>query len=158
MAIIINYNMQRIDSFKVNHLLLERGVYVSKIDANITTLDLRMRRPYKDTLLSTTEMHSLEHLLATSLRSGDYANNVVYVGPMGCATGFYVLFKDLSQIQMLNVLKQAFFNVIEFKEMPGNSLAECGNCNSLCLTTGIQLAKEYNSLLQTTNVFDKYPE
>jgi len=149
--------MRKIDSFKVNHQKLERGIYVSKIDGDIITLDLRIRKPYADAVLTDAEMHSLEHLLATALRNSEFGGNVIYVGPMGCATGFYVLFRALSEAQMLKALKISFKGVLDFSVMPGDSEFECGNCNTLDLKVGKNLTKECLAILECKSGFDKYP-
>lgn len=149
---------ERIASFKVNHLLLEKGLYLSRKDANISTVDLRMRAPYKDCLLGGAEMHSLEHTLATKLRNGANKEDVIYVGPMGCRTGFYCLFKDMTEMQIVEELKNAFlFLATAEYEMPGNTKSECGNCTELSVTLSKNLAKEYYEIVKNKKVFDNYP-
>jgi len=149
--------MKKIDSFTVNHQTMTTGLYVSRLDGDITTLDLRMRRPYIEDGLTHIEMHSLEHLLATALRNGTHANHVVYVGPMGCATGFYVLYQGLTKSEMLTDLIDAFKTVTTMDTMPGDSPIECGNNRTLDVGTGKDLASKYWAIIKDKVHFDNYP-
>ena len=88
--------MKKIKSFEIDHTKLEKGLYISRVDDNIITYDLRMVKPNTPPFLENDGIHTFEHLLATFLRNSEYSENVVYVGPMGCRTGFYLLFKDLA--------------------------------------------------------------
>jgi len=149
--------MQKITSFTIDHTHLEKGIYLSRKDGTVSTLDFRLRRPYLDPTLTTTEMHSLEHLLATALRNGDYKSHVLYVGPMGCATGFYILFDNLSENKMLLALHSALEYCLSFDYMPGNSKTECGDCRTLDLNAGIALAKEGYEIVKGKRKLDLYP-
>ena len=149
--------MIKIASFTVNHTQLNRGLYVSRRDGELTTFDLRMRRPYADMPLSAVEMHSLEHLLATALRNGALQEHIVYAGPMGCATGFYVLYRGVSDGAAVLDLIRAFQAVLSARKMPGNSRAECGNCLTLDLAAGKRIAEEYLKLIVLKTIPDKYP-
>ena len=146
----------KIASFTVDHNKLERGIYVSRRDGEVTTFDLRMRRPYAEPVLTETETHSLEHLLAVALRNGDAGGNVLYVGPMGCATGFYALFKNMTDEAALWNVTRAFKEILVLKEMPGNSKDECGNCFTLDLSAGKRIAEEYLKTLEGKSSPDKY--
>ena len=84
--------MDRIKSFQINHNLLEPGFYISREDDNVITYDLRMRKPNNGDYISNAAMHSLEHMFATYARNSEKTDKVVYFGPMGCRTGFYVIF------------------------------------------------------------------
>ena len=86
--------MKRIASFSVNHDKLENGMYISRIDGDVVTYDLRMKKPNGGDYLPNGALHTLEHLLATHARNSALAEHVIYVGPMGCRTGFYVLLRD----------------------------------------------------------------
>jgi len=149
--------MDRITSFQVDHLRLGKGIYVSKKEDDILTLDLRMRRPYKDEVLSGVQMHSLEHLLATALRSGRLKNNVVYVGPMGCATGFYVLYRGVMPNDALGDIIDGLKAAIATDAMPGSSMVECGNYYTLDLEIGKALIREYLDVVGGNSDMDKYP-
>lgn len=149
--------MERIASFNINHETLKKGIYLSREDGNIKTVDLRMRAPYRDKLLSNSEMHSLEHILATVLRNGKYKNKVVYVGPMGCQTGFYCLFKDLTEIQIINEITGAFKNISESElQMPGSSKTECGNCLNLDIVKAKKVASQFYRLIKDNTKFNIY--
>ena len=86
--------MERIASFSVNHDKLEKGMYVSRIDGDIVTYDIRMKKPNQGDYLGNAELHTFEHLFATYARNSVYKESVIYVGPMGCRTGFYFLLRD----------------------------------------------------------------
>ena len=115
--------MERIASFSVNHLLLEPGVYVSRIDrdpatgAAVTTFDLRLTAPNDEPVMNTAECHTIEHLGATFLRNHPtWASRVVYFGPMGCRTGFYlVVFGEVSSEQILPLVREMFEFVRDFE-------------------------------------------
>lgn len=120
--------MEKIESFKVDHRLLEPGIYVSKRDGDIVTYDLRMRKPNTGDLMTNSQMHSLEHMLATYLRNGVIGDKVIYVGPMGCQTGFYVLVRMDDNERFLEALKESLQGIAEHDgEIFGKSPEECGN-------------------------------
>ena len=102
--------MEKIASFTVNHDVLMPGLYLSRRDGNVTTFDLRFKRPNTGDLLTNTQMHSVEHIIATALRNSPQKDAVIYFGPMGCQTGFYFLFDSvrLSDEQAIDLLRQAF--------------------------------------------------
>lgn len=103
--------MERIASFQVNHDTLEPGVYVSRIDGDITTYDMRFIKPNTPPFLPNPVMHTIEHLFATYSRNSKYADKVIYFGPMGCRTGFYFLVRDMSQEDALELIKDTVLNV-----------------------------------------------
>ncbi|MDE7009792.1 MAG: S-ribosylhomocysteine lyase [Oscillospiraceae bacterium] len=122
--------MERIASFQVDHNKLEPGLYLSRRDGEVTTLDLRFKKPNTGDLLSNGELHSVEHVIATLLRSGRAKDAVIYFGPMGCQTGFYLLFdsRQLTDEQAVELVKETFAAAAAFDgPMPGKSAAECGN-------------------------------
>lgn len=133
--------MEKIESFKIDHLNHPAGIYLSRRDGDIYTYDVRICKPYADELLTNAEMHSLEHLLATVLRNGAHGAEVIYVGPMGCQTGFYVLYRGLGQNEAERDILAAFRYVADYDgEMPGNSKAECGNCLNLSVAAARRAA------------------
>ena len=150
-------NHKKIPSFTINHEMLQRGVYVSRQDGDIVTFDLRMRRPYAEPVLTDVELHSLEHLLATGLRNGSCGKNIVYVGPMGCATGFYVLSRGISVPDAVRAIADAFGAIADAKAMPGDSRVECGNCRTLDLAEGKRAAAEYYAVIRGKTCPDEYP-
>ena len=128
--------MERIASFSVDHTVLEPGVYLSRRDedpatgAVVTTFDLRMTAPNREPVMDTAAVHALEHLGATFLRNDpQWANRVVYFGPMGCRTGFYlVVFGECTPQEVADVVMRLFRFARDFEgEIPGASPAECGN-------------------------------
>ena len=121
--------MQRITSFSVDHDYIVPGMYISRIDGDITTYDLRTRKPNCGDYMDNITMHSMEHMLATFLRNSDAAEDVIYFGPMGCRTGFYFLVRDtMSHEEALNLVKESFAFVRDFDgEIPGSRREECGN-------------------------------
>lgn len=136
--------MEKIKSFKIDHLNHPAGIYLSRRDGDICTYDVRICKPYADELLTNAEMHSLEHLLATVLRNGAHGAEVIYVGPMGCQTGFYVLYRGLGQNEAERDILAAFRYVADYDgEMPGNSKAECGNCLNLSVAAARRAATTF---------------
>ncbi|MBQ3200041.1 MAG: S-ribosylhomocysteine lyase [Firmicutes bacterium] len=121
--------MQKIASFTVNHDVLQCGMYVSRIDGDVVTYDVRMKTPNGGDYLPSAVMHTLEHLLATYARNSAWAGSVIYVGPMGCRTGFYLLLRDdVSRADAIKLMQEALSFAADFVgEIPGNSRQECGN-------------------------------
>ena len=121
--------MKKIASFTVNHDLLERGMYISRIDGDIVTYDIRMKVPNGGVYLSPSAMHTIEHIFATYARNSAVADQVIYVGPMGCRTGFYLLLRDkVSYETAISLVQNAFAAVRDFEGgIPGNKREECGN-------------------------------
>lgn len=128
--------MEKIESFKVNHILLDRGLYVSRRDydssgkAVATTFDIRLKRPNREPVLNTAEMHTMEHLGATFLRNHRiYKDETIYFGPMGCRTGFYLILKgELSSKDALSIVKEMFEFMADFDgDIPGADAYSCGN-------------------------------
>ena len=144
--------MDKIASFTVDHLTLEPGVYVSRIDrdpatgAVVTTFDLRMTRPNREPVMDTGAVHTIEHLLATHLRNNPaWRDRVIYAGPMGCRTGFYlVMFGELTSAEVLEPVRDAFRFIADFEgEIPGAKPEECGNYNDMNLDEARWEAKRY---------------
>ena len=120
--------MEKIASFTVNHNHLTQGMYTSRKDGDIVTYDLRFRRPNREAVLSNAALHTMEHLMATVLRNGELADQVIYFGPMGCRTGFYLLLRDVKPADAIRVTVDALKAVSEWSgEVPGVSEIECGN-------------------------------
>lgn len=142
--------MEKITSFTVDHTVLDTGIYVSRTDGDIVTYDLRMKRPNTDELLTVSAMHSLEHMLATYLRNSEIADKIIYVGPMGCQTGFYILVRMNDNQKFLVALKKALKNVCDHEgEIFGNSPVECGNYKTLSLEAAKKEAFEYLEILNS---------
>lgn len=129
--------MEKIESFQVNHELLKRGIYVSRKDYDntnggviATTFDIRMKEPNREPVMNIAEVHTIEHLGATFLRNHQlYKNQTIYFGPMGCRTGFYVIFKgNLTSKDIVNIIREMFEFIAKYEgEMPGADPKSCGN-------------------------------
>lgn len=147
--------MERIASFTVDHTKLQPGLYLSRRDGDIITFDLRFKKPNTGDLLSNSEMHSAEHLIAPLLRNSAEKEAVIYFGPMGCQTGFYFLFDNrlLSCEGAIDLLKEVFAAAADFEgEMPGKSPAECGNYANLDLEAGRSVCRWYAELIRDWTV------
>ena len=125
-------NINKIASFTVDHDLLDEGIYVSRIDGDITTYDLRTRVPNCGDYMDNLTMHSVEHMIATYIRSSSIGDRIIYFGPMGCQTGFYLLVRDADNAEVLRVLTEVLEKVISHDgEMFGAVRRECGNYKNL---------------------------
>ena len=147
--------MERIASFTVDHNKLAPGLYYSRRDGDIVTFDLRFKKPNTGDLLTNSEMHSVEHLIATLLRNSEDKEAVIYFGPMGCQTGFYFLFDNrlLSLEGSIELLREVFTAAASFEgEMPGKSPVECGNYVNLDVGAGKAVCKWYADLIQNWTV------
>ncbi|MHC1681818.1 MAG: S-ribosylhomocysteine lyase [Clostridiaceae bacterium] len=142
--------MEKIASFTINHLELLPGIYVSRKDnindTVITTFDIRMTRPNFEPVMNTAEMHAIEHLGATFLRNySEYDSKIVYFGPMGCRTGFYLIIGlDCKSKDILGLVKDMFRFIAEYNgEVPGASAKDCGNYLDINLPMAKYLARKY---------------
>ena len=130
--------MEKIASFTVDHRFIKEWIYISRVDGDITTYDVRMRKPNSGDVMSNALMHSFEHLFATFMRNGKLAEDTVYVGPMGCQTGFYLLVRNANHARVLEEVKRVLAEIAEYSgEMQGASEIECGNFRNL----DVELAK-----------------
>lgn len=145
--------MKRIKSFEVDHTKIEKGMYISRIDGDIITYDLRMVKPNTPPYLQNAGLHTFEHLLATYLRSSNFENNVIYVGPMGCRTGFYILLRDVSEEDALKLIKSALKFIENFNgKIPGATEKECGNYKDHDLKTAKAYAGDMSNVLKNWKV------
>lgn len=121
--------MKKIASFTVNHDLLERGMYLSRVDGDCVTYDIRMKKPNGGEYLENAAMHTIEHLFATFARNSAVGQEILYVGPMGCRTGFYLLVRDkVSHQQAIELVYRAMEFIAAYEgEIPGTTSIECGN-------------------------------
>lgn len=159
--------MEKIPSFTIDHLKLLPGVYVSRTDnlggSTVTTFDLRMTAPNREPVMNTAEMHAIEHLAATFMRNHkEYADKVLYFGPMGCRTGFYLLLSgDYQSKDIIPFLKETFSFISAFEgDIPGAAAKDCGNYLDLNLPMARYLADKYLKEVLNT-ITDKqlmYPE
>ena len=120
--------MEKIASFTVDHNKLERGMYISRVDGDVTTYDIRTRKPNVEEVMENGAIHTLEHLFATFVRNSKFKDNIIYFCPMGCRTGFYFLTTKMSHEDALALTKDALKFVADYEgEIPGVSAIECGN-------------------------------
>lgn len=122
--------MDKIPSFQKNHNVLMPGLYFSTLLQNVATFDLRFKKPNEGDYLSPAAMHTIEHLLATALRNGENKENIIYFGPMGCRTGFYLLTVHTDFPAALSCLKNAVHTALAMETVPGSKKIECGNYRS----------------------------
>lgn len=159
--------MEKITSFTIDHLKLVPGLYVSRKDNvnghTVTTFDIRMTSPNDEPVMNTAEMHTIEHLAATFLRNhAVYQDKVLYFGPMGCRTGFYLLLSDdYESRDIVPLMKEMFTFIAKFEgDVPGASAKDCGNYLDMNLPMAKYLAKKYlDNVLE--NITDRqliYPE
>ena len=158
--------MEKITSFTIDHIKLQPGLYVSRKDTRggvtVTTFDLRVTSPNEEPVMNTAEVHTIEHLAATYLRNDPkWKDQVLYFGPMGCRTGFYLLlFGDHTSEDILPLVKDCFAFVADFRgEVPGASAKDCGNYLDMNLPMANYWGKRYAALLETITA-DRlvYPE
>lgn len=142
--------MEKIASFTIDHIRLVPGIYVSRRDTVgqevITTFDLRMTSPNDEPVMNTAEVHTIEHLGATFLRNHqDYGNKIIYFGPMGCRTGFYLLLAgDYHSRDIVPLVTQMFEFIRDYRgEVPGASPRDCGNYLDMNLNMANYLAERY---------------
>lgn len=159
--------MERIASFGVNHEKMSRGVFVSRIDTigdnYITTFDIRIKLPNREPVLNISEMHTMEHLGATYLRNHKvWSDKVIYWGPMGCRTGFYIILKGkLKSNDIVDLMKETFSFMSEYNgEIPGATAIECGNYLDQNLPMANYESKKYleNTLTNLNEENLQYPE
>ena len=154
--------MEKIASFTINHIKLQPGVYVSRKDkvgeGVVTTFDLRMTSPNEEPVMNTAEVHAIEHLGATFLRNHpEYKDKIVYFGPMGCRTGFYLLLAgDYESRQILPLVTEMYEFIAAYEgEIPGASPMDCGNYLDMNLSMANYWARRYLKVLKN---IDSFPE
>lgn len=152
---------RKIASFSINHDLLQPGMYVSRIDGDCITYDLRMKTPNQGDYLKQRALHTLEHLVATYIRSSELSDDVIYFGPMGCRTGFYMILRDsVSKTTAIQLALEAFAFSAAFEgEIPGAKKIECGNYLEHDLAGAKTEAEAYVAILKNcTPETMVYPE
>lgn len=148
-------DIQRITSFCVDHTRLAEGIYISRKDGDVTTYDLRTRRPNAGDYMDNVTMHTVEHLFATYVRNGEIGEDVLYFGPMGCQTGFYLLVRNRTPEEVLAAVRSVLKAIIAHEgPVFGASAEECGNYRSLSLAPAKREAERYLSLLDSKESID----
>ena len=150
--------MEKITSFTIDHIKLQPGLYVSRKDKigenTVTTFDLRLASPNEEPVINTAEMHTIEHLAATYLRNEEHwKDKVLYFGPMGCRTGFYLLLSgDYESKHVRNLVTDCFRFIREFRgDVPGASARDCGNYLDMNLPMANYWGSRYVALLETAD-------
>lgn len=150
--------MEKITSFTIDHILLQPGLYVSRKDKvgaqTVTTFDLRLTSPNEEPVLNTAEIHTIEHLAATYLRNdSQWKDKVLYFGPMGCRTGFYLLVAgDYDSYDVRSLVCSCFRFIADYEgEIPGASPKDCGNYLDMNLPMAKYWGKQYAQMLETAN-------
>ena len=151
--------MNKITSFTVDHDYIVPGIYISRIDGDIITYDLRTRKPNAGDYMDNITMHSVEHMAATYLRNSEISDKIIYFGPMGCRTGFYLLVRDTEPMKVLSVLKDSLAKIIAHEgEVFGASRKECGNYRELDLESAKTECRRYLDVLNGREVDFKYDD
>ena len=152
--------MEKIASFTVDHRFIKEGIYISRKDGDITTYDLRMRKPNTGDLMDNSSIHSFEHMFATFARNSSVADKIIYAGPMGCQTGFYLLVRDACDEEVICLVKDILKKITEYKgEIFGNSEIECGNYKNLDLAVAQKEAMLYLEKIKNVGTAQLvYPE
>ncbi len=142
--------MKKIKSFQVDHRKLNKGIYISRIDTDIITYDLRFCKPNSGEILDNITMHTIEHMLATFARNSDISSEVIYFGPMGCQTGFYFIVRDVvAKDRVLETVKDILKKTIEHSGgVFGASEIECGNYKTLELDKAKAACRNYLEVIK----------
>ena len=151
--------VKRIASFSVDHDCLEPGIYISRVDGDITTYDMRTRKPNCGDYMDNLTMHSLEHMFATYIRNSEISENVIYFGPMGCQTGFYLLVRNVEPEEVLKQVKIVLNEIIQYDgPVFGAARKECGNYRNLNLEAAQLECRRYLNVLENKVNDFKYKE
>lgn len=149
---------RRIASFSVDHDYITPGVYISRIDGDVVTYDLRTRHPNAGDYMDNVTMHTVEHLFATYVRSSEIGDRVLYFGPMGCRTGFYLLVRDEEPTTVYRIVRETLARIVAHTgEVFGASRKECGNYLELDLASGVREARAYLAALPDGKTDFSYP-
>ena len=141
--------MKIVPSAEMDYNTLQKGIYVSRIDDDITTYDIRMREPNREQVMTNSAMHTIEHIIKRYLRGTEYGDSIVYFGPMASRTGFYLLTRRLSDNYSVQLIKDAFQHLAEFwGKIPDASPSECGNCLDHNLPQAKEEAKRYLEVIK----------
>ena len=151
--------MKKITSFTVDHRYITEGIYISRVDGAVTTYDLRTRKPNCGDYMDHSTMHTFEHLFATYVRNSVISDDVLYFGPMGCQTGFYLLVRNSHDSETLAAVKGVLSSIIQHTgEMFGATRVECGNYRNLDTDAAKREAVRYLSCLNSRENDFKYKE
>lgn len=152
--------MEKIASFAIDHDILHEGIYLSRTDGDVITYDLRVKEPNKGDYVDNAVLHTFEHLFATFARNSEHAQSVVYFGPMGCRTGFYLLVRDsVSPADAIALVQDALAFIAEYEgDIPGSKKEECGNYLDHDLQGTKEVARTYREAVRNwTPEMLRYP-
>lgn len=159
--------MKLIESFSVDHRYIVPGIFTSRVDnigsEVVTTYDIRLKKPNQEPVIDVSAMHSLEHIIATFLRNNkDWQDEIIYWGPMGCLTGFYLILKgNRKPEEIYQLVLDSFIEVEKYNEVPGATEANCGNYLMHNLRMAKWYAKEFSDYLKKNkdnNLIFEYPK
>lgn len=152
--------VKKIESFKADHDKIVPGIYISRTDGDLITYDLRTRKPNGGDYMDNITMHTVEHMFATYVRSSEIGDSVIYFGPMGCQTGFYLILKSVEPQIVLTTVKKVLQQIIDHKgAVFGAERKECGNYKNLALEPCVIECKKYLEVLNSKLEVDfKYDE
>jgi len=150
--------MNKIESFKVDHTTIKVGVYISRVDGDITTYDMRTRKPNTGDVMDNVTMHTVEHMFATLIRNSEIADDVIYFGPMGCQTGFYLLVRNADDLKVINAIKSVLLAILDHNgDVFGATEVECGNYKTLDLSSAkTECLNYYNEIKEISVQSLKY--
>ena len=147
--------MKRIASFEVDHTDLQKGMYISRVDGDVVTYDIRTRRPNVEEVMDNASIHTVEHLFATFVRNSPLSDKIIYFGPMGCRTGFYFLVRDMAHADAIKLTQDAISFIASYEgEIPGVSAAECGNYRDHSLEGAIKEAQLFLPVIKNVTEAD----
>lgn len=151
--------MNKISSFRADHTKIREGVYLARIDGDMTTYDLRTRIPNAGDYMSDLTMHSVEHMLATFFRNSSMQDQIIYFGPMGCQTGFYLLVRNAEHEKVMALILDVLEKTVRYEgEIFGCSEIECGNYRNLSLDAAKKEAARYLEILKKRPDLQYYEE
>lgn len=140
--------MERITSFTIDHTKLMPGIYISRIDGDIVTYDLRVCRPNHPPFMEVPAIHTIEHIFATLARNSAMKDSIIYFGPMGCRTGFYLLVRNPDHAAVIDLIRECFSRISSWQdEIPGTTAAECGNYLEHDLPAARRYAADYLTII-----------
>lgn len=150
--------MERIQSFCVDHDYISEGIYISRVDGDITTYDMRTRKPNCGDYMDNVTMHSVEHMFATYIRNSEISESVIYFGPMGCRTGFYLLVRDIAPERVLAEVIKVLEKISAHEGgVFGATRKECGNYLELSIEAAKTEAARYLDILKSKKNDFIYP-
>lgn len=149
--------MKTIQSFTVDHDVLRPGLYISRVDGDAITFDLRTRTPNGGAYMDNLTMHSVEHLFATCIRNGPLGENILYFGPMGCQTGFYLITRATDPEPVKEEIFRVLREILAWSEpMPGGTRKECGNYQNLSVDSAKKECERFLKILSEREIDFRY--